>query len=44
MRGPGHCGIYIDEGLLYTNDPRVIGEYLSFRIEQLDAMLASETR
>jgi hypothetical protein len=31
------CGVLIEEDVIHTNDPKVIGEYISFTIERLGA-------
>lgn len=31
------CGIYVEERAVFTHDVRVVGEFVGFRIERLDA-------
>ena len=31
------CGLYIEEDVFHTNDPKVIGQYVSFTIQRLGA-------
>jgi hypothetical protein len=31
------CGIYVEERALFTHDAKVVGEFVGFRIERLDA-------
>ncbi len=31
------CGLYVQENVVYTNDERVVGEFVSFVVTRLDA-------